>query len=54
MSKVEIAGIVLGVIGILLTIYFGFKARSAKQNQNSGKSSVNIQSGRDTNINDRP
>ena len=54
MSKIELIGIALGVIGIILTIYFGIKTLSTKQFQKTGKNSVNIQSGRDTNLNDRP
>jgi hypothetical protein len=52
-------GFWLGVVGVLLTVFFGAlgvrsvskKIRSNSQNQKVGKGSVAIQSGRDTKIN---
>ena len=45
-------GIVIGVLGLMLTIYFGFKGRlkARSQKQTASGSSVAIQSGRDTKI----
>jgi len=52
-------GLLLGVAGILLTVFFGIlgvravtkKIRSSSQKQKVGKGSIAIQSGRDTKIN---
>lgn len=48
----EVAGLALGAIGVLLTVYYGIKAvsskRTKKQNQKVGRSGIGIQSGRDT------
>lgn len=52
----ETWGLVLGVVGIGLTIYFGLKAatyvrsKRVSQKQKSGDNSVSIQSGRDTKV----
>ena len=49
----EIAAIILGVIGIALTVFFGFRAvykRRISQTQNVGKGGVGIQSGGDTKL----
>ena len=48
-------GVVIGVVGIGLTIYFGFRARNVVRRRKSQKQvardeSTAIQSGRDTNI----
>ncbi len=48
-------GVVIGVVGIGLTIYFGLRARDLVRRKKSQKqaardSSTAIQSGRDTNI----
>ena len=45
-------GIIVGVLGLLLTIYFGFKGRfkARSQKQTTSGNSVAIQSGRDTKI----
>jgi hypothetical protein len=53
MTDAELLGIALGVIGIALTVYYGAKAltSASNQKQKGGSNSINIQSGRDTNIN---
>lgn len=44
-------GLLLGVVGLVLTIFFGLRAvKSRSQRQRTGDSSVSIQSGRDTNV----
>jgi hypothetical protein len=47
-------GIILAVLGITVSIYFGLKSvRSKSQRQSARDNSVAIQSGRDTTINER-
>ena len=54
MNNVELLELVLAVSGIAIAIYFGVRGENSSQNQKSGKNSTTIQSGRDTNINDKP
>jgi hypothetical protein len=52
-------GVLLGIVGLVLTVFFGVigiravtkNIRSNSQKQKAGKGSTAIQSGRDTNIN---
>ena len=53
MTNIELLGIGLGVLGLILSVYFGMKAIGNRQSQRTGKGSIGIQSGRDTKINDR-
>ena len=52
----ETWGIILGVVGLVLTIYFGvkaatyFRSKRVSQNQKVGSNSISIQSGRDTKV----
>lgn len=52
----EVWGIILSVVGIALSIYFGMKgvaflrSKRVTQHQKTGDNSVSIQSGRDTKI----
>lgn len=52
----EIGGLVLAVVGVLSTIYYGIKgpassrSKSKDQRQRVGKSGIGIQSGRDTKL----
>lgn len=50
--SIEIWGIVLAVIGLVASVYFGMKALKTRksQRQNVRNGSVGIQSGRDTKI----
>ena len=53
-TALAIIGVVLGLVGLALTIYYGIKSTNARrerrQNQKVRDGSVGIQSGRDTNI----
>jgi hypothetical protein len=48
----EMIGIGLGVLGVILTIYYGAKgaAKKRSQRQKVGSNSKAVQSGRDTNF----
>lgn len=51
MTNIEFLGIALAVLGIGVSVYFGVKFIGSRQSQKTGAGSVNIQSGRDTNLN---
>jgi len=53
MSNVELAGIVLAVAGIVISVLLALQASHSRrhtQSQKSDRKSINIQSGRDTKI----
>ncbi len=53
-TTLAIIGVVIGIVGLALTIYYGIRGsyakRAKRQNQKIGVGSIGIQSGRDTNI----
>ena len=56
MSNEMLIGIILGVAGIIVSVILSLKSvrnKQKSQTQKTTKGGVNIQSGRDTKINDR-